>query len=299
MELIHHVDAVRKRLDPLRAEGKRIALVPTMGALHDGHLALVREARRLADVVVVSIFVNPTQFGPGEDYERYPRPLDADLHRLEALPGVRFVFAPTVNEMYPGAAGAREPISLVVDQLDDALCGRHRKGHFDGVTTVVAKLFNIVRPHVAVFGLKDAQQFVILKRMAHDLFFDVDVVGVPTVREEDGLAMSSRNVYLTESEREQAVVLSRTVAQAVSRVRKGEQRVSGIVTAMLETMAGAADARVQYAEVVDAETLQPIERIQPSQNILVAVAAFLGETRLIDSAFITAPAHIRNVASEA
>lgn len=290
MELIDSVSRMRAHVEEQRRGGRRIALVPTMGALHEGHLALAREARRHADVVIVSIFVNPTQFGPREDFERYPRPLDEDLRKLRGIPQVTAVFAPTVEEMYPGARGGKEPISLHVSHLDSALCGRFRPGHFDGVATVVAKLFNIVRPDAAVFGLKDAQQFVILRRMARDLFFDIDVIGLPTVREEDGLAMSSRNAYLNPEQRAQAVVLSRAIAGAVRQVRRGEQRVSDIVTAMLETMAASPEACVQYAEIVDAETLEPIEDVKPAQDALIAVAAFFGDTRLIDSAFITAPA---------
>lgn len=290
MEVIRSVREIREFTAPMRRAGSQIALVPTMGALHDGHLSLVRDARRRAGEVIVSVFVNPTQFVEGEDFDRYPRSLEQDLKTLETVRGVRAVFAPSIEEIYPDGV-ATPPISLTVNGLDEVLCGRYRPNHFDGVVTVVAKLFNIVRPDVAVFGLKDAQQFVILQRMAQNMFYDVDIAGVPTVREADGLAMSSRNAYLTDAQRAEAVVLSRAIANAVRLVRKGEQRVSAIVEDMLETM-GASDAcRVQYAEVVDAETLRPTEHIDPSQNILIAVAAFFGETRLIDSAFTRAPAH--------
>ncbi len=287
MEVIQTVAAMQAHAEARRREGRRLALVPTMGALHEGHLALVREARRQADHVTVSIFVNPTQFGPSEDYARYPRQLARDVAVLEAL-GVDVVFAPLVAEMYP--EGAEANLTWVyVERLDAHLCGRYRPGHFRGVTTVVAKLFNICKPHVAVFGLKDAQQFQIIRRMVRDLHYDIELIGVPTVRDEDGLALSSRNAYLTPQERSQAVVLSQAIAAAEQAIKQGEQRVEAIVEAMRQTLARAPLARVQYTEVVDAETLQPIDRIVPGQQVLIGVAVFLGQTRLIDSAFVQAP----------
>ena len=273
MELIRSVEEMRRFSAALRESGSRIVLVPTMGALHDGHLGLIREAKRHGDDVVVSIFVNPTQFAPGEDFDRYPRDLDEDLAMLKKLGNVRAVFAPTVEEIYPDG-DENPPITVKVSELNRSLCGRYRPNHFDGVATVVAKLFNIVQPRASIFGLKDAQQFVILKRMARDLFFDVDVVGVPTVREPDGLAMSSRNVYLTPTQRDEAVVISRAIAGAVLDIRKGEQQVSAIVERMLDTMAASEGARVQYAEVVDADSLQPLADVEPGQNILIGIAAF-------------------------
>jgi len=287
MEVIQTVAAMQAHAEARRREGRRLALVPTMGALHEGHLALVREARRQADHVTVSIFVNPTQFGPSEDYARYPRQLARDVAVLEAL-GVDVVFAPLVAEMYP--EGPEANLTWVyVERLDAHLCGRYRPGHFRGVTTVVAKLFNICKPHVAVFGLKDAQQFQIIRRMVRDLHYDIELIGVPTVRDEDGLALSSRNAYLTPQERSQAVVLSQAIAAAEQAIKQGEQRVEAIVEAMRQTLARAPLARVQYTEVVDAETLQPIDRIVPGQQVLIGVAVFLGQTRLIDSAFVQAP----------
>lgn len=297
MEVVHAVQDIRGALSAARKQHKRVALVPTMGALHSGHLALVKEAARRGDVVVVSIFVNPTQFGPGEDFDRYPRSLEQDVSQLRSVGAVQYVFAPPVEEIYPGAVGRNEPIRLVVTGLDRELCGRHRDGHFNGVVTVVAKLLNIVRPDVAVFGLKDAQQFVILKRLVQDFHYDIEMVGVPTIREENGLAMSSRNAYLTSKEREQAVVLSRAIAEAVRRIRSGEQHIEGVVGAMLETMATSTEARVQYAQVVDAHTLQPVDDIAPSQQLLVAVAAYFGQTRLIDSGFVAAPTRQRSAVS--
>ena len=287
MKVIRTVREMQAWADRQRQAGRRLGLVPTMGALHEGHLALVAEARRRADDAVVSIFVNPTQFGPGEDFERYPRMLEADMERLEAA-GAAAVFAPPEEEMYPGGRDANRTW-VTVDELDRHLCGRYRPGHFRGVATVVARLFVACKPHVAVFGLKDAQQFVILRRMAQDLRFDVDVVGLPTVREPDGLAMSSRNVYLTPREREQSVVLSQAVSAARERVEAGEQEAGAIVESMRLTLARASEGRVQYAEVVDVETLQPLDRIEPGQAVLAAVAVHFGATRLIDNAFAQAP----------
>lgn len=287
MEVIQTVAAMQAHAEARRREGRRLALVPTMGALHEGHLTLVSAARCHADHVTVSIFVNPTQFGPGEDYARYPRQLARDVAALEAL-GVDVVFAPSVVEMYP--EGPEANLTWVyVERLDAHLCGRYRPGHFRGVTTVVAKLFNICKPHVAVFGLKDAQQFQIIRRMVRDLHYDIELIGVPTVRAADGLALSSRNAYLTPEERTQAVVLSQAIEAAQQAIRQGEQRVEAIVEAMRQTLARAPLARVQYAEVVDAETLQPVDRIMPGQQVLIGVAVFFGQTRLIDSAFVEVP----------
>lgn len=289
--LIRAVDDMQAYADQQRRERTRLGLVPTMGALHDGHLELVRTAHEHADCVVVSVFVNPTQFGPDEDYDAYPRDLDADRAALDAV-NVDALFAPTVAEMYPnGALQDRQTLTWVdVERLDRHLCGKYREGHFRGVTTVVTKLFHCCKPDVAVFGRKDAQQFVILQRMVKELLLDIELVGVPIVREDDGLALSSRNAYLSEAERAQAPVLYEAVTAAKRQVLEGEQRVSALVEAMRERLAAAPDARVQYAEVVDANTLQPIERIAPKQEVLAAVAVFFGDTRLIDNAFVRAPA---------
>lgn len=292
MKHIRTVDAMQSYTDAQRAEGARLALVPTMGALHEGHLALVRTAKQHADRVVVSVFVNPTQFGPDEDYDEYPRDLEGDRRKLEAL-DVDVLFAPTAEEMYPGESFDEEGVPSLtwveVERLDEHLCGRYREGHFRGVTTIVTKLFHACKPHVAVFGRKDAQQFVIIRRMVQDLLFDIEIVGVPTVREPDGLAKSSRNAYLSEREREQATVLYRAVEAARTRIEAGEQRGTAIVEAMRDELDRAPDAHVQYAEVVDATTLQPLKRIDPGQHVLAAVAVFFGETRLIDNAFVRAP----------
>ena len=289
MNILHTVAEMRNHADGERANGRRLGLVPTMGALHAGHLALVRAAKEAADHVTVSIFVNPTQFGPDEDYEDYPRTLEADLQTLEETGGVEAVFAPPVSEMYPDGLEA-ERTWIVTEDLDRFLCGGHRPGHFRGVTTVVSKLFHVCRPDAAFFGQKDAQQLVILRRMARDLCFGVEVNGVPIVREEDGLAYSSRNAYLSRPERAQAVVLSEAVRAARRQVEEGEQRGEAVVQAMRQKLAGAPDAQVQYAELVDAEHLVPVRQIAAGQEVLAAVAVYFGKTRLIDNAFARAPA---------
>ena len=291
MELFRTVDAMQAHADAVRATGQTLALVPTLGALHDGHLALVRTALEEADHVTVSIFVNPTQFGPNEDYDDYPRDLEGDREKLETL-GVDALFAPSVEEMYPYVDDAALPGPLAwvsVDRLDEHLCGAHREGHFRGVTTVVTKLFNACKPDIGVFGKKDAQQYVILRRIVEALLFDIEIVGVPTVREPDGLAQSSRNEYLDPDEREQATVLYEAVTATEEAVEGGEQEAKAVVRAMENALAAAPEADVQYAEVVDAHTLQPMEYLAPGQEILAAVAVFFGDTRLIDSTFVQVP----------
>lgn len=270
-------------------------LVPTMGALHEGHLELVHHATQHGDDLTVSVFINPTQFAPGEDFGRYPRELDDDIRRLEKVGRDITIFAPSEEQMYPGGKESNATW-IDVEELDRHLCGPHRPGHFRGVTTVVAKLFNICRPNAAVFGLKDAQQFVILKRMVRDLHFGIQMIGVPTVREPDGLAYSSRNAFLGVEERAQAVVLSRAVKSAERLMKEGERRPHVVVDSMRSALAEAPLARVQYAEVVDAETLQPIDHIHPGAHVLAAVCAFLGETRLIDSAFERIPNEQQKIA---
>lgn len=271
--------------DAARAAGRRLVLVPTMGALHAGHLALVEHARRLGDHVTVSVFVNPTQFGPGEDFDAYPRTLDADLGALGEAGGVDAVFAPSPEAMYP--FGLPPYATVRVRDLGRHLCGAHRPGHFEGVTSVVTKLFLACRPHAAVFGEKDAQQLAILRRMAAELGFGVEVVGHPIVREPDGLALSSRNRYLSPDEREDALALSRAIRAAEAAVALGVRDAEAVRDAMKAAFAEAPGVRLQYAEVVDADTLQPVETLaeeSPSGGrYLAAVAAFVGDTRLIDN----------------
>jgi pantoate--beta-alanine ligase len=292
MEVLRTVDQMQSHADATRLDGRTLALVPTLGALHEGHLALVRRALKEADHVTVSVFVNPTQFGPDEDYEEYPRDLERDEEKLEAL-GVDAMFAPSVEEMYPSVADEQLPGPLAwaeVDHLDEHLCGAYREGHFRGVTTVVTKLFHACKPDVAIFGTKDAQQYVIIQQLVEDLLFDIDVIGVPTVREDDGLARSSRNAYLDAEERAQAPVLYEAVTAAEEVIEGGEQDAQAVVRAMDQALGAAPDAEVEYAEVVDAHTLQPVDRLSSGQEVLAAVAVYFGDTRLIDNAFVQVPA---------
>lgn len=292
MDILRTVDGMQDHADAARKDGQTLGLVPTLGALHEGHFALIRRALQEADHVTASVFVNPTQFGPNEDYGAYPRDLKGDREKLEAL-GVDALFAPSVDEMYPflNEEGVGQPLAWVdVDRLDEHLCGAYREGHFRGVATVVTKLFHACKPDVAVFGRKDAQQYVILQRLVEDLLFDIDVVGVPTVRADDGLAVSSRNVYLSEDERAQSTVLHEAVQVAQSAIEGGEQASQAVVQTMDEVLAAAPDADVQYAEVVDARTLQPVDRLSPGQRVIAAVAVFFGDTRLIDNVFVDVPA---------
>jgi pantoate--beta-alanine ligase len=268
----------------LKLERRRVALVPTMGALHRGHLSLVDLAQQHADVVLASIFVNPSQFGAGEDYGRYPRDFDRDLEKLEAA-GVHAVFAPGVDDMYPGGVRGQR-VQVVPESLTEHLCGPFRPGHFEGVATVVAKLFNTCLPDVAVFGRKDAQQYVILTRMVRDLNFGIDIVGGDTVREPDGLALSSRNSYLTHDERKQATVLFDAITEAAKVVRRGEQDPRAVVHAMTDSVSRSSLARLQYAELVDSESLQPVERLDKGLEVIAALAVYFGDTRLIDNVFV-------------
>jgi pantoate--beta-alanine ligase len=256
--------------------GARVGFVPTMGALHAGHLTLLDHARPGCDLVVASVFVNPTQFGPGEDFERYPRDLDADAHELERA-GCDLLFAPSAADMYAADAATR----VEVADLQDVLCGASRPGHFRGVATVVAKLFNLVQPQVAVFGQKDAQQAVILQRMVRDLDFPVEIRVAPIVRDTDGVALSSRNAYLSADERRDARLLRAALDAAVAALAGGARSAAAVTAAMRAVLAGGAAVRLDYTAVVDAATLRPLDTL--SGRVLVAVAAFVGRTRLIDN----------------
>lgn len=256
--------------------GKRVGLVPTMGALHEGHLSLVRTARSQSDVVVVSIFVNPTQFGPKEDFSKYPRSLEKDSALLQAE-NVDFIFCPSVEEMYlPGSS-----TWVTVEGLSEKLDGGSRPGHFRGVTTVVSKLFNVVQPDIAVFGQKDAAQAAIIRRMVSDLDFDVHIVVCPIVREKDGLAMSSRNVYLNPEQRRQATVLYRSLMRVQTLADQGESDSTKLIAAGKQVIAEEPQVRLDYFEIVNWETLDPVANVR--KGALVAVAAYVGETRLIDN----------------
>jgi pantoate--beta-alanine ligase len=259
-----------------RDAGERIVLVPTMGALHEGHLSLVREAKRHGDRVVVSIFVNPTQFAPHEDLATYPRTLERDVEALEAL-GVDAVFAPEPGAVYPEGFDTY----VVPDQMASVLCGASRPNHFRGVCTVVLLFFRISRCHAAVFGEKDYQQLQIIRRMNRDLWLGVDIVGAPIVREPDGLALSSRNAYLSATERGEALSLSRALHRVDAAFVDGERQVAALLEIANATLAEAPSGRADYVEIVDAETLRPIDRIE--RAAVCALAVFFGTTRLIDN----------------
>ena len=263
--------------EALRSRGRRLGLVPTMGYLHEGHLSLVDAARERADVVAASVFVNPLQFGADEDLASYPRDPGRDLTLLEVR-GADLVYLPEVEDVYPGG----EPVmSVDPGPLGTRLCGAFRPGHFRGVLTVVAKLFGLVRPDVAIFGRKDFQQLVLIERMVQDLNLGVEIVGLSIVREPDGLAMSSRNSYLSPEERRDAPALQRGLAAAASRFRDGERRAAPLLGAVLDAAAGRAQLQLQYVEVVDPLSLEPVDSV-PEGSVL-ALAAFCGATRLIDN----------------
>ena len=259
--------------------GKRLGFVATMGALHEGHLSLMRAAKSACDVVAVSIFVNPLQFGPTEDLAKYPRAFERDAGLLEHE-AVDVLFAPTAAEMYPAGAVTY----VTVEGLSDKLCGRSRPGHFRGVTTIVAKLFHIVEPEVAFFGQKDAAQSTIIRRMVQDLNLPIEIVVCPIVREPDGLAMSSRNSYLKPPERKSALVLHRSLTEIKNRFDRGERSAAKLIAAGKQLLAKEAGVRLDYLEMVDPSTLDPV--MQLNQPALVAVAAVVGTTRLIDNTLL-------------
>jgi pantoate--beta-alanine ligase len=281
--VVRSVDDLRAALVPARRAGQTIGLVPTMGFLHDGHVSLLRAARAECDVVVMSLFVNPTQFGPNEDLDRYPRDEERDL-RLAGAAGVDLVFAPSVEEIYPDGAATTVEVGGNLTTVLDGDPSRRGAAHFRGVTTIVAKLFNIVGPDVAFFGQKDAQQAAVIKRMARDLSFPLRVEVMPTVREEDGLAMSSRNVYLEPADRLRAVAISRALAAAEQQALALDSLDAGLAAARIELAAAAIEP--EYLEARDAETLEPAERLRAGRPVLIAVAAQVGGARLIDNVLV-------------
>ena len=276
MEIVNKIDELFVTRNGIRSRGGRLGLVPTMGALHEGHLSLIRAAKAKSDVVASSIFVNPTQFGPNEDFSRYPRDLEKDLALLER-DGVDLVFVPSVEEMYP-----QQSVTWVaVEGLSDRLCGKSRPGHFRGVATVVAKLFNIVEPDLAFFGQKDAAQLAVIRRMVRDLNMPVQIEVCPIVREPDGLAMSSRNAYLSPEQRQDALVLFRSLLRVRELFADGERNPAILIKAAKNVLSGSSAVRLDYFEIVDPDELTPLALI--NQPALVAVAAFVGNTRLIDN----------------
>jgi pantoate--beta-alanine ligase len=280
VEIIASPTEMQRWSEEARRRGETLAFVPTMGFLHEGHLTLMREGRARATRLASSLFVNPTQFGPNEDFSRYPRNFEGDCELMRTVP-VDVLFAPEPEAMFP--AGSQTWVEAT--EVTKGLCADHRPGHFRGVTTVVAKLFNIVKPHMALFGEKDFQQLRAIQRMVVDLNFDLEIVPVATVREADGLAMSSRNAYLTPDERQRALALSRALRAAGECVRAGTRttaQLAGAARVVLERTPG---LEIEYVEAVDAETLKPIDRIE--RGVVVAVAARVGKTRLIDNAVLT------------
>lgn len=276
MHIIHTVREMQRWSEDQRLERKTVAFVPTMGFLHEGHLSLVREAKNRGDVVVVSIFVNPMQFNQASDFDKYPRNEDQDERALEAL-GTDVLFMPPPAEIYPDGYQS----AVEVEKVSQPLCGAFRPGHFRGVATVVAKLFNMVKPHCALFGEKDFQQCVVIKRMVQDLNFDIDIVTLPTVREDDGLAMSSRNARLSTAERETSLCVSSALTAAQELVSGGQSSSAVILQAVQQILTQNAEVRVEYASLCQPETLEEVEQI--SGPTLLAIAVWVGEVRLIDN----------------
>jgi pantoate--beta-alanine ligase len=279
MDVISTVQEMQDRSDALRAAGQTIALVPTMGFLHDGHLELMRAGKQHADRLIVSIFVNPTQFGPGEDLDRYPRDAEGDLRKARGA-GVDIVFMPSVEELYPDRFQTR----VHIERLPLHLCGLSRPGHFDGVATVVAKLFIITRPHLAVFGQKDYQQLAIISRMVTDLNLDIQIIGVPTVREPDGLAMSSRNSYLSPAERGSALCLKKSIDLAREMIQGGENQAHAIADAVRSLILSHPFTAIDYVALCDPVTLDDLDVLE--EEALLALAVRVGKTRLIDNGLL-------------
>ncbi len=278
--ILSNIAEARAACRGLRTGGRRLGLVPTMGALHAGHISLVRAAKAQCDAVIVSIFVNPTQFGPTEDFTKYPRPFECDCAML-GKEGVDAIFAPAVEEMYPKG----ETTLVTVEGLSEKLDGRSRPGHFCGVVTVVSKLFHVIEPDVAFFGQKDAAQLAVIRRMVRDLNFPIEIIGCPIVRESDGLAMSSRNAYLSPDERRRALALSRSLQQVETAFRDGKRDVRSLLQIGRDVIAQESEIRLDYFEVVDPDTLDPVEQLVG--RAMVAVAAYVGSTRLIDNVILT------------
>ena len=279
MQIINHIPEMQRWSETQRLAGKKIACVPTMGFLHEGHLSLVREGKKRGDLVVVTIFVNPMQFNQASDFDKYPRNVEQDQRMLEEA-GTDVLFYPTAPEMYP----ENFQTAVEVDQVSKPLCGAFRPGHFRGVTTVVAKLFNIVKPHFALFGEKDFQQCVVIQRMVKDLNFDLEIIPMPTIREMDGIAMSSRNARLSEAERRTSLCISRALNQAQELVTHGERDANKILQMVQSILSKDRGVRLEYASLCHPETLE--ETAQISGPTLLAIAAWVGEVRLIDNRVI-------------
>lgn len=276
MKIITTISEIQNVADQLRHQRKKIGLVPTMGYLHKGHLSLIREAKLLSDVVVMSIFVNPTQFGPNEDFGDYPRDFDRDAELAKSA-GCDIIFSPDIDEIYPD----NYLTYVAVEKITKVLCGASRPIHFRGVTTIVAKLFIIVKPHVAVFGQKDAQQAIVIKRMTADLNFDIEIIVAPIMREDDGLAMSSRNTYLTPQQRKRAAVLYQSLMEANKMIENGERNAKMIINRMKSMIEQKPEAIIDYIEIVDTTNLEPLTNLKG--EVLIALAVKIGKPRLIDN----------------
>ena len=279
IEIIETVSGMQEKAEQIRLSGKKTGLFPTLGFLHEGHLELIREGRKRSDILVMSLFVNPTQFGPNEDFDKYPRDTEGDIKKARGE-GVDIVFMPPVAEMYPEGFQS----SVKVDKITGFLCGKSRPGHFEGVTTVVAKLFNIVKPHFAMFGRKDYQQLAVIRRMVKDLNIDINIMEVPIVREPDGLAMSSRNKYLNPEERKSALCLKRAIDMAVSMAGQGELNSEKIIGSVRDLILTFPFTEIEYINICDPETLEDTDILKDKS--LLALAVRVGSTRLIDNCLI-------------
>lgn len=282
MEVIESVKEMQRRAEALRLAGHTLSLVPTMGFLHEGHLELMRVAKKHSDILIISIFVNPTQFGPTEDFQQYPRDPEGDLKKAGEV-GVDIVFMPTAEQMYPPGSQTK----VRVEKVTQHLCGLSRPGHFEGVTTVVAKLFNITKPHIAVFGQKDYQQLTVISRMVMDLDMDIEIIGVPTVREPDGLAMSSRNSYLSPEQRRSALCLKESLELAEKMVKEGERNCAVVKQAIEALIRSRPFTRIDYVSLCHPVTLEEVDAF--GEETLLALAVKVGETRLIDNTLIRRP----------
>jgi pantoate--beta-alanine ligase len=283
MKIVRNIEEMTEISKEIISDRKTHGLVPTMGYLHEGHLSLVRQAVKDNDCVTASVFVNPTQFGPNEDFESYPRDEKKDIHSLRKL-GVDYVFAPTVGEMY-----FQDHSTYVLEnELSKVLCGEKRPGHFKGVTTVVSKLLNIIKPTRAYFGQKDAQQFRVIRRMVRDLNFTVELIEMPIVREKDGLAMSSRNIYLTSEQRTEAPLIHKALLKGKELIKEGKNDVSEIKETVKKIIGNSENIKIDYIEVVDEQTLNILDKINDakSDSVIIAIAAFVGKARLIDNEIV-------------
>jgi len=282
MQVVKTIEEVRNAVRAARRNDKIIGFVPTMGALHDGHLSLIKAAKKECDFVVVSVFVNPTQFGPTEDFDKYPRPIEADVEKCRSA-GVDVVFNPDVREMYPQFP-QKLLTSVQVSEITNRLCGKSRPNFFGGVTLVVSKLFNIVQPDLAYFGQKDAQQAMVIRRMVADLNFPLKVRVCPIVREASGLAMSSRNMYLSEAEKKQAVCLSKSLDEACRKIKAGEKSSARLISDMTSIIKEAGPCAIDYINICDLESLEDVEQVE--KPVLIALAVSIGPARLIDNRIV-------------